>query len=392
MKNKDFNKGLLTGAVSVIGILVVFFAGLKLFNSTMFGFSKGVLDVNEASVILKMNAIETIIDANSYYDADGNKVESMIYKGLVAGLGDKYAAYYTPEEFKKVKQSNEGKYVGIGVKFDGKAKDCTRVLYVYENTPAEKAGIQPGDIIKSIDGIDFSNATYSTVSSSIKLTEKGSVTIGLYRPDTGEEYTVDVEVAQIEETTIFAKMLEDNIGYIQIRGFQTATLESFKEHFETLKQQGMKSLILDVRDNPGGYVNTVLDILDYMLPECDLLKTEKRGGKTRVYSSDKSAALDIPCVLLVNEESASASEILTGAMKDNGAATVVGVKTYGKGIVQATYPLLDGSAVKLTVEKYFTPLGNDIHEQGIEPDVEIINGENGDAQLDKAIELLKAEY
>ena len=392
MKNKDFNKGLLTGAVSVIGILVVFFAGLKLFNSTMFGFSKGVLDVNEASVILKMNAIETIIDANSYYDADGNKVESMIYKGLVAGLGDKYAAYYTPEEFKKVKQSNEGKYVGIGVKFDGKAKDCTRVLYVYENTPAEKAGIQPGDIIKSIDGIDFSNATYSTVSSSIKLTEKGSVTIGLYRPDTGEEYTVDVEVAQIEETTIFAKMLEDNIGYIQIRGFQTATLESFKEHFETLKQQGMKSLILDVRDNPGGYVNTVLDILDYMLPECDLLKTEKRGGKTRVYSSDKSAALDIPCVLLVNEESASASEILTGAMKDNGAATVVGVKTYGKGIVQATYPLLDGSAVKLTVEKYFTPLGNDIHEQGLEPDVEIINGENGDAQLDKAIELLKAEY
>lgn len=392
MKNKDFNKGLLTGAVSVIGILVVFFAGLKLFNSTMFGFSKGVLDVNEASVILKMNAIETIIDANSYYDADGNKVESMIYKGLVAGLGDKYAAYYTPEEFKKVKQSNEGKYVGIGVKFDGKAKDCTRVLYVYENTPAEKAGIQPGDIIKSIDGIDFSNATYSTVSSSIKLTEKGSVTIGLYRPDTGEEYTVDVEVAQIEETTIFAKMLEDNIGYIQIRGFQTATLESFKEHFETLKQQGMKSLILDVRDNPGGYVNTVLDILDYMLPECDLLKTEKRGGKTRVYSSDKSAALDIPCVLLVNEESASASEILTGAMKDNGAATVVGVKTYGKGIVQATYPLLDGSAVKLTVEKYFTPLGNDIHEQGIEPDVEIINGENGDAQLEKAIELLTAEY
>lgn len=392
MKNKDFNKGLLTGAVSVIGILVVFFAGLKLFNSTMFGFSKGVLDVNEASVILKMNAIETIIDANSYYDADGNKVESMIYKGLVAGLGDKYAAYYTPEEFKKVKQSNEGKYVGIGVKFDGKAKDCTRVLYVYENTPAEKAGIQPGDIIKSIDGIDFSNATYSTVSSSIKLTEKGSVTIGLYRPDTGEEYTVDVEVAQIEETTIFAKMLEDNIGYIQIRGFQTATLESFKEHFETLKQQGMKSLILDVRDNPGGYVNTVFDILDYMLPECDLLKTEKRGGKTRVYSSDKSAALDIPCVLLVNEESASASEILTGAMKDNGAATVVGVKTYGKGIVQATYPLLDGSAVKLTVEKYFTPLGNDIHEQGIEPDVEIINGENGDAQLEKAIELLTAEY
>lgn len=392
MKNKDFNKGLLTGAVSVIGILVVFFAGLKLFNSTMFGFSKGVLDVNEASVILKMNAIETIIDANSYYDADGNKVESMIYKGLVAGLGDKYAAYYTPEEFKKVKQSNEGKYVGIGVKFDGKAKDCTRVLYVYENTPAEKAGIQPGDIIKSIDGIDFSNATYSTVYSSIKLTEKGSVTIGLYRPDTGEEYTVDVEVAQIEETTIFAKMLEDNIGYIQIRGFQTATLESFKEHFETLKQQGMKSLILDVRDNPGGYVNTVLDILDYMLPECDLLKTEKRGGKTRVYSSDKSAALDIPCVLLVNEESASASEILTGAMKDNGAATVVGVKTYGKGIVQATYPLLDGSAVKLTVEKYFTPLGNDIHEQGIEPDVEIINGENGDAQLEKAIELLTAEY
>lgn len=390
MKKNDFKKGLFTGAGVVIGLFVIFFGGMKLFNSMCFGFGKGVLNINQLSVLMKMNAIETIVDGNSYFDVDGSKVETMIYKGLIAGLGDKYAAYMTPDEYKAVKASNDGKYKGIGIKFDSKSEDGITIESVYKNSPAEKAGIIPGDQIKKVDGLDYSKANYSDVSVAIKTNETGKIELEIYRPSTDTSFTVEVEITDVEEDTTSSKVLEGNIGYIQIKGFQTVTYNQFVNEFEGLKEQGIKGLIIDLRNNPGGYVDTTLKILDYLLPECQLLRTERRGGKQKVYSSKESAVLDIPCVILTNEDSASASEIFAGAMKDNEAATLVGTKTYGKGIVQATYPLADGSAVKITVEKYFTPNGNDIHEKGIEPDVVVEKGEEGDAQLDKALELLGA--
>ncbi len=349
----------------------------------------------------KLGVIEKIVDTAYLEDIDEDQLEEYIYKGYVAGLGDPYSAYYTKEEYDELNEENTGAYVGIGVTI---AKDANTGEFIfgdaYEGGPAKEAGIQEGDIILKINGESVDGMELDTLISKIKGKENVTVKFVIQRD--GKEKEIEVTTREVEITTVESKMLDNKIGYIQLSQFIEVSSEQFKAAYEKLKEDGATSLIVDLRDNPGGLLSEVVDIADYFLPKDKMIVyTKDKNGKGDEYKSSDDKLIDMPVVVLVNGESASAAEILTGVIKDYKIGTIVGENTFGKGIVQKFYPLGDGSAVKLTVEKYYTPNGNDIHKKGIAPDIEVKQEkveensstdteENAtDNQLEKAIEILK---
>ena len=321
--------------------------------------------------------------------------------GTLSGLGDPYSVYYTADDYKDLQISTSGNYYGIGAGLLQNAKTMeVTVSKVYEGTPAEDAGLEDGDQILKVDDVEATSMELSNLVKKIRGEEGTTVHLQIYRESSGETLEVDVKRANVDLPSVSYEMLDGSIGYIQISEFQSNTAKQFKAAVKDLQSQDMKSMIVDVRSNPGGLITSVVDILDQILPEGTVVYTEDKYGKRENYTSD-SNCLKLPIAVLVNENSASASEIFAGAIRDYNYGTLIGVKTFGKGIVQTVYPLEDGDAIKITTAKYYTPNGNYIHKVGITPDIEVEYNYSGpkdekydkkyDNQLQKAIEVLQDE-
>ena len=330
------------------------------------------------------------------------KEESGIYNGFLFGLNDPYAVYYTPEELASFMDETNGSYCGIGAMVSQDRKTgVSTIIRVFEGSPAEKAGIRPGDIIFAVGDTEVTGMDLTImVNNYIKGEEDTNVEITVYREDTGEYVDLTVTRKPVDVQTVTGKMLDDEIGYISVIEFDKVTDAQFKQKIEELNTQGMKKLIVDLRNNPGGELNTVVSMADYVLKDGGrILTVADKEGAEEVYDAKDGHSLEIPMVVLVNGNSASASEVFTGALKDYEAATVVGTQTFGKGIVQTLFPLSDGSAVKLTTNHYYTPNGHDIHGEGIAPDVEVelneeaakmpVIPEDMDNQLQEAIRIIE---
>ena len=401
-RRSGFLPGLLAGilvAIAAIGILFAVRGGSavpNLGNSQSVG-SAGASSqgaVNDDTVS-KLRALEQYIDYYYYKSSevtDEDKADGM-YKGLLNSLNDVYSCYYTPEEYQTLQNQISGIYYGIGayVSKDVETGACA-ISGIIKSSPAEAAGLMEGDIIYKVNGEDMTGLELDEVVSKIKGEEGTKVTLTLIR--NGETMDVELTRARVNAPTVDSQMLEDGIGYLQITEFEDVTTDQFNENFAALKEQGMKGLIIDLRGNPGGNVSTVCAVAEQLLPKGLVFYMEDKNGEKTEYPC-KGADFDLPLVVLVNEYSASASEILAGAVKDSGIGTLVGRKTYGKGVVQNVLPLSDGSAIKLTVANYYTRGGNDINLKGIEPDVEVeldtekYLEDKTDTQREKAIEILK---
>lgn len=358
------------------------------------------LDMNLSQVKKKTGEIEELINAYYLDEIDGQKVEDTMYTGMVAGLEDPYSVYYSKEELESMEESISGAYSGIGATLtqDPDTGELS-VVSCFDGTPAQEAGLQPGDVItgwngKSVEGIELSELV-----SKIKTDPEEQLTLEIERD--GETLEVELTRREVQIPTVEYEMLDNQIGYIRLVEFDEVTADQFKEALEDLDNQNMEKLIIDVRNNPGGVLQVVCDMLDQLLPEGLIVYTEDKNGNRKEYTSDEEHQFTKPLAVLANENSASASEIFAGAIQDYGIGTIVGTTTFGKGIVQRTFYLSDGTGVKLTVAKYYTPKGHDIHKKGITPDVEIELDEElknqssisheEDNQLQKAIEVLQEE-
>ena len=395
--------GLLSGLLLAILLIGGIFLGRQVFRVFE---AKRVVEESksqEAGLLndyttAKVGIIENTI--NQYYleEVDKSKLENGIYNGLVSALEDPYSVYYSAEALKELQMSTEGIYYGIGAYLSKAATDDYCVISgTIENTPAEEAGLRADDIIYKVDGVDVGGMDISEVVALIKGEEGTKVVLTLVREGESDYLDIPVERRKIESPTVSTEMLENEIGYIEITEFDDVTEDQFAEALAECKAKGMKALVLDLRSNPGGNLSTVCEISRMVLPEGMIVYTEDKYGKREEYTCDGLRRLQVPTVVLVNGYSASASEILAGAMKDHGVATIMGTTTFGKGIVQRVISLSDGSAVKLTVSKYYTPNGNDIHEKGIEPDVVVefdadaYYNEGIDNQLQEAVGYLNEQ-
>ena len=353
------------------------------------------------SIVDQINALRTVIEEKYKGEIDDDKLTQAALKGYVEGLGDEYTEFLTSDEWEDL-DSSLSEFVGIGV-YMSQLKSTNETIIIGtidDDTPAAKAGIKAGDIIKEINLEDVSTKGSEYISSKIKGTAGSTVKIKVLRGE--EELTFDVERAEIKVYKIKHEMLQNNIGYIDFDSFTDTSYNEFKAAYEDLKNNGATSLIVDLRNNTGGYVDSALNIADMFVDSGKaLLITEDKNGNRYTQSSKNSKEIDMPVVVLVNEYTASASEILTGILKDYKLATIVGTTTYGKGVIQEIYPDVlgkdIGGALKVTVSEYFTPNGNKINKVGIEPDekVELDDSESTDitkdtdTQLQKAIEILK---
>lgn len=343
----------------------------------------------------KISMLWGMIDKYFLWDIDEETVRDGMYKGILSSLDDPYSVYYTKTEMDDIIESSSGKYSGIGayVTFDAES-GITYISRPMPGSPAEESGLLPDDYIYEINGEDVRGLELNVVVSKIKGPEGSDVVISVKRA--GENDLLDITVTRrtIEVDMLESKMLDDNIGYIWLYEFEKIAVSQFDRAYEELEKQGMKGLIIDLRDNPGGDLEAVVDLADEFLPEGTIVYTKDKNGKGQTFKSD-AAMKDIPLVVLVNGNSASASEILTGSLKDHGAATIVGTTTFGKGIVQSLFTLNDGTGVKITESEYYLPNDECIHGVGVEPDVRIeLDIENyrkdgSDNQKDKAIEILK---
>ena len=350
--------------------------------------------VNEDTVA-KMKVIENVIDTYFYKeDVDKDAMVDGIFKGMVESLGDPYSEYYSKEELESLYQDSLGVYYGVGayVSLDT-TTGLAKVSGIIADSPAEEADLRAEDIIYKVDDVDVTGMTLQETVSLIKGDENTTVKLTLIRD--GKEIEKEVTRRKVESPTVKFEMLDDGMAYIQITEFDTVTVDQFTEAMAMARGNDMKGLILDLRSNPGGNLSSVVSIAKQMLPKGLIVYTEDRDGNREEYSCDGSKELDVPMVVLVNGNSASASEILAGAIKDYGIGTLVGTTTFGKGIVQRPIELSDGSAVKLTISSYYTPNGINIHGIGIEPDVECefdseryYSDKAYDNQLEKAKEVL----
>lgn len=349
----------------------------------------------DQDTIDKLRVIETVIDLYYYQeDIDRETLETGIYKGIVASLGDPYSEYYSAEELETLYDESEGIYYGIGayVSIDT-ATSLPKLTGIIEGTPAEEADLRPDDLVYKIEGEEMYGYTLQEAVSLIKGEEGTYVNITIVRD--GEEIEKEVQRRKVESPTVTSEMYDNGIAYIQIVEFDEITIDQFAEALAVARGKGMNGLILDLRANPGGNLNSVVEISRMLLPEGLIVYTEDRDGHRVEYSCDGSREIDVPMVVLVDGNSASASEILAGAIKDYGVGTLLGTTTFGKGIVQRPIELSDGSAVKLTVSSYYTPNGTNIHGIGIEPDVVVefdgdryYSDEKYDNQLEEAKKLL----
>ncbi len=369
-----------------------------------------VIILNEDASGLTSSQMRTLLEKengmirriqNEYILEDLTNEELMdgAYQGIMDVLDDKYADYYDKEEFEKIRRHTDGSYGGIGITLT----NDWEIVGVAENGPAQEAGICTGDIIRKVQGIVIADSDLSLEELQAQL--KGNIgdvkTMTLYRPSTDTEYDVELTLQEIVTQTVFWHMLDQEIAYLQITAFDKVTQEQFNTAWQEIQESGaMKGLVLDLRGNLGGNLDTVISIANTLVPKGLIAYTEDKAGNREEYYSEGEGC-GVPMAVLVNEYSASASELLCGALKDRGVAKVVGVTTYGKGIVQTTWSLSDGTAYKMTTGKYYTPNGVNIQGTGIEPDIYIDLTEeqrqmeevpeDEDMQLQTAIEAVRTE-
>ena len=394
-QGNHFWKGVLAGVVVSLVVAAAMFWGVTTFLSSSGNGSNSQTEenagINYQEVESKLDLLQGQLDRTFLYDMDEETMKDGIYKGFVSSLGDPYTVYYTAEEYAKLMESTSGAYVGIGIQFsqDPTTGICT-VLRVFRGSGAEEAGMAVDDVLSKVDGVDVTGETNSdNIVSKIRGEEGTTVEIEVYRPSIKDYVTLEVERRSVQMDTVEWKMLENNVGYIQITEFDSVTYDQFSEALTDLKGQGMTALVLDLRNNPGGLLDQAVKIADDFISEGTIVSTKDKNDREAVSSADSAVAYEGPLAVLVNGNSASASEVVTGALKDDGLATVVGTTTFGKGIVQNIIPFSDGTAMKITSANYYTPNGTCIHGIGITPDVEVEaeSGEN-DNQLEKALEVL----
>ena len=403
---KSFWGGVITGVLAAALIVSGVFLGQSVWNLYQSSRTQETAAQNEedgvssnsvanAQTMNKLQVLEDTIDRYYLESVDEQTLEKGVYDGLVEALGDPYSTYYSSEELKELQDKTEGIYYGIGA-YVGIDADTSlpRLTGIIEGTPAQESGLRAGDLLYKVDGEEVQGLELTQVVSKIKGEEGTSVHLTIIREGATDYLEVDVVRRKVESPTVNQKMLDGGIGYIQITEFDTVTLDQFTEALAVCRGSGMKGLILDLRGNPGGNLNTVCDIAREILPKGLIVYTEDMDGKRSEYTCDGTKEMKEPLVVLVDSGSASASEILAGAVKDYGIGTLVGTTTFGKGIVQRIISLSDGSAVKLTVSNYYTPNGNNIHKIGIEPDIEekfdseAYYNDGVDNQLNKAIEIM----
>ncbi len=362
MKHREYVKGVVTGVV----ITAVAAVGINYEEGYLNG---GVLA--DQSHVRKIEYLEKLIDQDYLGEKDEDKLAEGIYAGLLYGLGDVYSRYYTADEYEQETSSTDGAYVGIGISMEKNKEGGVRVVECYEGGPGEKAGLKIDDVISAIDGEDITDKELSDVVNMICKSGKDSVVLTVHRDGEENALEIETEISDVDLPSVFEEMLDDNAGYIRITEFKGNTPENYLDAFDSLKERGMDKLVIDLRDNPGGLLTSVCEILNHVLPEGLIVYTEDKYGNREEETSEGKDPLEIPLAVLVNENSASASEIFAGAVQDYGIGKIVGTTTYGKGVVQSIRQLSDGSAVKLTVSNYYTPNGNSINKVGIQPDVEV---------------------
>ena len=364
-KKHPFRNGFLSGVAVclVIALMVVIVKETMLHSTVGSGFMT-------RHGVEKVNLLSDVIDQYYYKDiTDEEKMEG-IYKGLMSSTNDKYTEYYSPKEFKDLMVTMEGDYGGIGATLSqDKATKEVSVVEVYEGSPAARAGLERGDIVISVDGHLGTDESLDDFVQRIRGEEGTSIEMVYKRDD--QEHTIEITREEVIVPSVSHRMLDDKIGYIRISSFVNGTQKDFEDALADLQSQGMQGIVFDMRDNGGGMVDSVVAILDDILPAGTVVYTMDKSGKREDYTSDDAKKIDIPVTVLVNENTASAAEIFTGAIRDFNYGTIIGTNTFGKGIVQSTVPLSDGSAVKITVATYYTPSGECIHEKGIKPDIEL---------------------
>lgn len=370
-------------------------------NLITFGFvTKNFLGAEDQEKFLKIKLLENKIKKDYLYEVSDEDLRDGELKGMVAALKDPYSEYLTEEDLKEMNQETSGSFYGIGFTVYKNENNQIEVVSPIKDTPADRAGIKSKDIVVKVNGKNYTGDEMKEAIKVIKGEKGSTVHLTIYRPSTKKTIEMDVERAEIKIETVISHKIE-NLGYIGIIQFNDHTDEEFKTHLDELKKQNVNGLIIDLRGNPGGTVSSVVKIADMLLPEGTIVSAKDKNHKIVFeYKSDKDQ-YDKPIVVLINEGSASASEILSGAIKDFNRGKLVGVKSFGKGIVQTVFPFQDGTGVKLTTSEYFTPSGENIHNIGIKPDIEVklkddVKGIGyeylkEDTQLQKAIEVLKKE-
>ena len=401
-KKSGFGKGFIAGLLVAVAVIFGLSAVRNVLQTGKVISTASKSCLLDSHTVQKINTLAEYIQQTYYEDVDVEELREGLYAGLFENL-DVYSQYYTAEQYQSIYESSvSGTYCGIGASLqqDAKTKDVT-IVHVYDNSPAQKAGLQEGDYIVSADEYEANSMELTEFVNHIRGEEGTKVHLVIYRESEGKELEYEIVREQLVLPTVSHEMMDEKTGYIDVTEFTDATPEQFSAALEDLKDQGMKALIVDLRSNPGGRLTAVCDMLDEILPEGLIVYTEDKKGEKKEYFSGDEKSLNLPLVVLVNGQSASASEIFAGAIQDRGAGTVIGTTTYGKGVVQTIRSLKDGSAFKVTTNRYFTPGGTCIQDIGIKPDVELeyefLGKENEtysydkDNQIQKALEIIKKE-
>lgn len=403
-KSQGFASGMIIGAVSAFMAVILLILSVAAVciakgyihigvNGDVYIQSDAVTDSDGigSEVEGKLNAIDSVLESFYFGDVDDETAKDNIYKAYLSSYGDKYTMYYTADEYKALKESTNGKFYGIGAVCQLSGEGGVLLVDVYDNGAGYQAGLRSGDRVVNVDGRDITDMELSSAVALIKGDKGTSVTLEVIRGT--ERLTFSAVRDAIEAKTVSYTLLDNNIGYLSISQFEEVTTKQFKAAVEDLQSQGMKGLVIDIRNNPGGLLDTVVGMLKYMLPDGLIVYTEDKQGNRKEYKGQDNDEFNLPLAVIVNGNSASASEIFAGAIQDYGKGTIIGTQTYGKGIVQTVKPLTDGSAIKFTIAKYFTPKGQDIHGKGVTPDmvVEYDTDADVDTQLDAAIKNVEAQ-
>lgn len=403
-KSQGFASGMIIGAVSAFMAVILLILSVSAVciakgyihigvNGDVYIQSDAVTDSDGigSEVEGKLNAIDSVLESFYFGDVDDETAKDNIYKAYLSSYGDKYTMYYTADEYKALKESTNGKFYGIGAVCQLSGEGGVLLVDVYDNGAGYQAGLRSGDRVVNVDGRDITDMELSSAVALIKGDKGTSVTLEVIRGT--ERLTFSAVRDAVEAKTVSYTLLDNNIGYLSISQFEEVTTKQFKAAVEDLQSQGMKGLVIDIRNNPGGLLDTVVGMLKYMLPDGLIVYTEDKQGNRKEYKGQDNDEFNLPLAVIVNGNSASASEIFAGAIQDYGKGTIIGTQTYGKGIVQTVKPLTDGSAIKFTIAKYFTPKGQDIHGKGVTPDivVEYDTDADVDTQLDAAIKNVEAQ-
>lgn len=368
------------------------------FSTVVFGFvflctkstDKGIIsDYTEK----KLKLLKGVVDSKFLYNTDKTNMEEGLLKGYISGLGDMYTQYYTKDETAEFLADTNGVFYGIGATFEQAQKGGEiKAVSILDNTPAKEAGVMSGDILVKVDGKDITGQDLDKVVAKVRGEADTKVKITVIRD--GKTHDFEIKRAKINVPTVAHKIIDGNIGYIVVSQFAQDTENQFKAALDDVKAKNVKGVVIDLRDNPGGIVDTCVSMLDEILPKGMVVYMQDKNKKREEYFAKDDKKIEVPFVVLTNENSASASEIFAGAIKDTKAGTIIGSKTYGKGVVQELLKLTDGSCIKITTYEYFTPKGNSINKKGITPDIEVTDSDandNNDVVLNKALQVIKGK-